>query len=333
MNDLELFAMQHSIKIEDVEYLTRNGISVRCKCGNFKALAISKQSKIGMYIYRTCKSSKCEPNYGKLRPAHSDRMKHLAKNGSDSYKATLMSPGKKHNASVNTIEFKRIRLSNSGIDTTTMNDSEVLQSYSKLLSTVSKSISTRKVQILNRFKKWEPIYVQLILDHVGQDITLDYLNSLSDDEIQALWKFTHGINTLRNASKLKSSKQSWFKQELLSGPFKYNTQRDIFIKSGLERKYVDFFESNGIEWVYEPVHIKTNVNSFYVPDFLIRINDEYILLEVKGSFYRRNIQEYLSTKISAGIDYAKSNGYRFVLTFKDPDIDYGFITNSFINLK
>jgi hypothetical protein len=332
--DIQEFAAFHSIDIDTANILCRNG-NYRCKCGKFKRIISSKQTKIQKSLGAYCGNKECHNMYGKKRPEHSTKMKFNALNGSDKYKSTLIRKGQLYNKQVNSIEFLRKKLTNKGYDCNNLSDSDVLELDSKYRSIMSKSRNTRQKLIIKRFQKWNVDIQQLVLDFTNGIVPTEiYLSSLDDDMFDRIWKLSHGLNTFVFSKNIQSYRSSFFKRERLSN-FKYNTkQKSIVTSSGLESEYVKFFEENGIEWEYEPFAIRSIDNdSFYIPDFLIKISDEYILLEVKGAFYRQEVVEYLRNKIGAGIRFAKERGYRFILTQCQPKDDFTFITKSMINEK
>lgn len=331
MNDILDFSILHNITEEKVEYISRHS-SLRCSCGKFKKIRKSSQSKVGIALYRTCGDSKCEPNYGKKRPEHSKKMKELVFNGSEKYKNTLIKPGQKHNKDVNSISFKRKRLLNSGYDITGVSDDNIIKLYSKLLSDFNTNINSRKKAIVKRYEKWEEEYKKLILIITDGIIpTKEWVSLLTDTEANEIWTRIHGVNTIRNWVKIEKTRNSFFKQESLSG-FKYNKiQKKVFVKSGLEKEYIEFFEDNGIEWEYETLVIETkNKDGFYIPDFIITLDNRRIILETKGSFYRTNIDEYIDNKVGGALIYCKENGYDYVLTQKKPDKELKFIEHALV---
>jgi len=318
---MQTIAEQMNVSQEQFDYLTRGNKSPFCKCGAIRLIKKSKQSKIGLYLYRTCGRTECEPHYGKKRPEHSKIMKDMVINGSDAFKATLMKKGNLFNPNVNGISFKQKRLERHGIF---CEDSQIEVEYSKLLGNLITSISRRKRDIVSRFNQWESEFKQLILIVTdGKTPSKEWIDALPDDEINIIWKRIHGINTIRNWSKTKSTRNTFFKQELLSG-FIYNTKKQdsVFTRSGLEKEWIIFFESNKIPWCYEPFVIESvKKDSFHLPDFLIEINGSKILLEAKGGFYNQNITDYIENKVAAAMKFAAENGLSYILTQQKPSLN------------
>ena len=336
MMNYEEISTHYNLTIEEIKYLCRNKKTPVCKCGEYKILKINNTSKIGYSFYRCCGKTECEPNFGRKRPDHLETMKFLAKNGSTAYKETLIKRGQKFNKEVNTYEFKKKRLTRHGYDVNGVSDVEIDVMFSKLLSDFNTNIDRRKRDIINRFEAWEEEYRELILVVTNNvNPTLDWLDVLDVEEVNEIWRRIHGINTIRNSKKIKSSRSKFFKQEWLTN-FKYNIDGidSVFTKSGLEKSYINFFEENEIPWSYEPFILETKYkDGFHIPDFFIKLDGEEIVLEVKGGFFRQNIQEYYPNKILSAIEFCKQHNYRYILTKKRPTLDFSFITKSLIDTK
>lgn len=335
LKDIQLLADNYNLSIEQATYLCRKS-SPYCTCGKFKKLRKGIQSPFGIYLFGRCDSKQCSPAYGKVRPDHSIKMKYLAKNGSDVYKNTLAKKGELYNKEVNSVNFKRKLLINKKYDCSKLQDNEVIELFNLFQSTRAKGADRRRKEILNRFNAWEKEFQDLILIITkGIVPTKEWLISLEDDQIQILWKRIHGINTIRNFTRVKQTRPCFFKHELLNN-FHYNNkhQQQIYVRSGLEKEYVRFFETNKILWEYETIRIETiHKDGFHIPDFLIFLNNECILLEVKGSFYKQPYDEYYANKILAAIQYCNKNNIRYILTQKYPDASFDFIKNSLIDSK
>lgn len=333
--DIKLLANNYGLSIDHARYLCKKN-SPYCVCGKFKILRNSTQSRIGVYLFGRCDSRQCNPSYGKLRPDHSLKMKYLAKNGSELYKNTLIKYGELYNKEVNSVNFKRKLLTNKNYNCSNLQDGEVINLFRIFQSNRAKSVDRRKREILNRFNNWEEEFQNLILIVTDGVIpTKEWIDSLEATQIQVLWKRVHGINTIRNSTKVKQTRPCFFKHELLAN-FNYNSkrQKQIYIRSGLEKEYIRFFEENKILWEYETVRIETmNKDGFHIPDFLIFLNNEYILLEVKGSFYKQPYCDYYANKILAALDYCNKNNTRYILTQKYPDSNLNFIKNALIDSK
>ncbi len=314
------FAEHHNISEEDASYILR-GKTEFCKCGKYRNITTSKQSRVGLILKRTCGQPECEPLYGRKRPEHSRLMKDMAVNGSDEFKLNLMKKGEIFNKKVNTIEFKRKKLENKGIDCSLMNVEQIETANSEYESNKIKSRGQRSKVILSWVGKWEDEFLSLIKIITNILPTKEYLDLLSETAFVAIYKRIRGINTIRNWSKVKESRTSWFKRIKIEN-LHYNTQGKscVVTKSGLEADYINFFEQNNIPWSYEAVVLETiKKDGFHIPDFLIEYEDQTIMVEAKGSFYRQEVVEYFNNKVAAAVAYCKSNGIRYILTTSGPD--------------
>ena len=311
MTQIKEFADYRNISLEDASYITRKS-SFLCKCGGFKMVRQSVQSRVGKVLGPTCGRRECSAVFGRKRPEHSRLMKEMSKSGPASFRSNLIKPGQLFNTEVNSLEFKKKVLSTRGVE---IENDDVLATFSKHASDLLKSTSTRRKQIIDRYNKWEPEYQELILLVTGGIVpTEDWVNSLTLENMQYIWARIHGINTIRNG--IKVARPGWFKR-ILKTDFKYNTQNldKIITRSGLESDYIDYFEKNAIPWSYEKHVIETvRHDGFHIPDFEIFYNTEKILLEVKGTFYRHDKEDYIANKVMAAMSFAKENNMRYILT-------------------
>ncbi len=334
-DDIQRIMDHYQLPVDQIFYLLRNK-SAYCKCGKFRLLKSSKQSRIGKCLYRCCGAKECEPNFGKLRPNHSVIMRDRVINGSIEYRNTLLKPGIVNNPEVNSLQFKRKRLIKHGRYIDTMTDDDVLKEYSNLLSHLSTNRIRKRNDIVFRYNNWEQEFKDLILIVTNNIIpSIEWLGTLNEPEINRLWARIHGINTIRNNQRVNSTRKHFYKHEIISG-FEHNTanQTRVFARSGLEAKYIKFFEENSIPWEFETIRLETiQGDGFHVPDFLIRLHNEIVMLETKGTFYWQPYDEYYSNKILAAINFCKQKGYRYILTQKEPDVELKFIDNSLLNIK
>ena len=319
--DHSAFIQEHNLTSDQFAYMCRTTDPL-CKCGKYKRVIPSSQSAVGVKFFHYCGAKECNPRYGIKRPMHSVKMKKLVNEGSEAYKNTLMKKGEKFNTKVNTPEFRKKRLDNHNIQ---YDDSNFEVKFSELVSSLQKSISTRRKKIVLSYNRWEDEYKQLILIVTnGVEPTTDWAQNLSDDEVDIIWRRIHGIATIRNQGKVKSIRPGFFKRVHMSG-FKHNSknQTSVVTKSGLEARWIEFFEERQIPWCYEPVVIPTIKNDgFHIPDFVIVVNGRTYLLEAKGSFYRQEINDYFSNKVEAAKAFARSNNMSYVLTQKQPSLEF-----------
>jgi hypothetical protein len=321
IGDHKPFLESEGVTEEEFAYMTRN-TSPFCKCGKYKRVISSTQSKVGKKFFHYCGDPRCSPRYGIKRPEHSKKMRELVRTGSEAYKASLMKRGHLHNKGVNTLEFKKKRLDNHNI---AYNEDNIEEKFSELLKTLQESPKVRRKRIVRSYERWEEEFRELILVVTENNIpTKEWVDSLSDAEVDRIWRRIHGIATIRNWSKVKKTRNRFFKQEYMTG-FKYNTkgQTHVMTRSGLEAKWILFFEEHAIPWCYEPF-VLSNIHNdgFHIPDFLIEVEGRQIILEVKGSFYRQDIPEYFANKVEAAKRFAKENNMMYVLTQKQPSLDF-----------
>jgi hypothetical protein len=327
MTDLERFAENNSLTLQDATYISR-GKSIFCSCGKFKKIFHSPQSKVGKALFRTCENAQCQPMYGRKRPAQSEKMKHLAVSGSEIYRNTLTQRGKKHNHEVNTVPFLKKKLTKKGYDVENLSDVEVKKLNSQYESEKVKSRTVRTKVIMRWLQTWEEEFITLVNLLFDVSHATQILDTLSDLDFSKLYLRLHGIKTLRDTSRASKKRKGWFKSERKQG-FKCNTQGKEFVitRSGLEGVYIDFFEENNIPWEYESCIIETiKKDGFHIPDFLIEINSMPIMLEVKGNFYRQEIAEYFQNKVEAAKKYCQQRNIRYVLTTcQKPDLTMQFL--------
>lgn len=328
------FALFHNI---DLDYAIKliNHRNCICKCGRFKQIKL--WGKSGKYrMYTTCGKTECHWSYGRKRPEHSATMKQLAINGSNEYINTLMKKGEKFNKQVNTASFFRKKLATQGHnidDSMTDNDILILNSTSE--SQKTKTLSHKIKTTISRYNTWEDEYKQLCLLVTGhRAISKELFDLISTKEAIYICKRIHGINTIRNWGRTKSNRVGWFIRETITN-LQFNNQgkTSITTRSGLEARYIQLFENNGWIWSYESIILESiNNDCFHVPDFLVTINGITYMLEVKGSFYRQHIEEYITNKVGAAIKYCYEHNMVYILTRTvNPKNNLNFLSNAMIN--
>lgn len=326
-NIIREFAEFHGLDFEIAERVIRNK-EPRCKCGEWKKLAKSSQSKVGIMLYRNCGKKECDHAFGKKRPEHSAKMKELAKTGSDEFKASLMQPGKKHNKEVNTIAFKRKVLKRRGYeDVDLMDDEEILMVHGELLGNIQKERSTRSKGILTKYSNWDDEFKELAKELCKHEITKEYIEGLSDEEFLVCFRRLHGVQSIVNSVNSENTgRTSWFNHMFMED-LKYNTQGKTTVRtrSGLEAKFIEVFEKLGIPWSFEELRIPTtDYSGLYVPDFVIEYEGKKYIVEAKGSFYRQDKDKYIANKVMAGAKYATERGWIYCMSFCYPK-DMGFL--------
>lgn len=332
MYNIEELSKHFEMSINEVKYLLRQKDPF-CKCGKLKKLFKSPQSKIGKALYRTCGAPKCDPKYGIKRPKHSAYMKELAANGmNEAYNRTLMKKGKLFNKEVNTINYKRKILANKGYDVKEATEDDILQLFFAYSSKNMKSTKFRIKKILTQYNNWEQKYKDLILIITHKDPNEIDFTSLTDDEIERMFKRIHGINTIRNWSNVKESRTTFFKRIYLDN-FKYNAagQKSVVTRSGLEAVYINYFENNAIPWEYETLILNNTDNSgFHTPDFIITYENQKMIVETKGDFFRQDFDDYLEKNIKACFTYCKEHNMKYVLTTVENPEKKSFLEHALI---
>jgi hypothetical protein len=197
-----------------------------------------------------------------------------------------------------------------------LSDQEIKNLYSKLKSKRAKSFEFRESCIKNYIDKY-------IDENLVKEQLLPIKESINKNNINEYYSLYMSIKStiaMRNNPNMGSQKN--FKNiQMEDLKFCKNLDR-LITRSSYEKNYIDYFEKNKIFYGYESESIKCK-NSIYIPDF---ITDEYIL-EVKGSFYRFSPEGYFNKKLKFGIEYARSIGKSFFISFS-PE----FNRNKFINL-
>jgi restriction endonuclease len=78
-------------------------------------------------------------------------------------------------------------------------------------------------------------------------------------------------------------------------------------------------ENSGIFYEYEPFYIPTEDGRYYLPDFLIYLDTDKILLEIKGVIRGKSGKCNEIKKIKAAESYCDKLGIRFVYLTKKLD--------------
>lgn len=295
--ELNDFCKHNNISIEVGSYITRKpNMKIRCKCGDFKILKKSPQSKYGLCLYSCCGKKECEPNYGKKRPMHSIHMKKLAQSDNYKYRNTLMKKNELFNKEVNTDSFKIKVLNNNYIYDPKL---DVKDQYSDFLSKRVKTKSYR-AKLITTFNK----------KHSIPSLNYNELIALTDEKFKKEffeYKSKHHEIYCNNSGSKK------FIRSLLTN-LKYNTRNlsTVYTKSSYETNYINYFENNKIEWDYEPIKFKFE-NVSYKPDFLIKYKNNEYLIEVKG--FLINEEEYFQNKMIPLFNKIKNEKLPYCLLF------------------
>lgn len=212
---------------------------------------------------------------------------------------------------INSASFNKSFLERAKIDTTGLDDEEILLEVNRLKSEQRKS-KEYKLRCVRSFltKRKDNILVEELIKSIGD------IDQLDSEQLDSLYKSVNSLKSILAMRKnpYMGSSKNWKRRRHSS--FKYNLdfQEDITTRSGWESYMVEFFEENHIWWSYEKIIIKTGEHTFHIPDFMVLINNERIVLEIKGSFYRTTCEEYFKNKIYPTI----LEGYDYVLLMKLP---------------
>lgn len=282
-----------------------------CKCGKEK-----RRNKNGKYM-GWCGDTICSPNYGIKRPNHSVHMKELARSGTNpKYLATLMKSGELFNKDVNTIKFKETVLINKGIDT-----SNIEEAHSAFLSGNALSRSIRSKQIITKYNSWGKEFRDLArLCCNIEDVSLSWLNSLSEDVFLNVFKSLHGIQSAVNMRYHQDCGRNKQYIRVRMDNLKYNVRgiTSVLTRSKLESKYIELFEEVGAKWDYEWIRVPKRTVGTYSPDFYLEYGDKKYMIEVKGDWYHNDKDEYYKNCIGPAIEYATPLGILVGVTHITP---------------
>jgi len=288
------------MSIDDATYVLRNK-NPRCKCGDFKKTMNSPQSKVGQALYRNCGKIKCEHNYGKKRPEHSQYMKKLAKSNNTRYTATLMKKGQLFNKEVNSVSFKRKFLSNKKIETEHLNDNEVLKVFADYKSKLVKSREYRTKEIISFFKK-----------NTKQELDIQKINKLSVEQFNRLFYLYKSEHHDIFCSAVCNAK--CYKRSLLTD-LKFNIRglTSVYTRSSYDTNYILYFEKNKIRWDYEFKNFRLPAKK-YKPDFYVNYNQNKYIIEAKG--FLLDEKEYFDLNVYPLLNIISPLGVKYIFSYK-----------------
>ena len=279
-----------------------------CKCGEFKRIRLfSSVPRIDYY----CGGKKCDVRYGTLRPDHSTHMKKLASSGENSkFSSSLMKRGELKNPKVNSIEFISKKLHNKGIDVSGLSDEELAQLNSKYNSEMQFTTKFIVGAIMRFVKKHG------LQEEFGNP-TVETLTELPREKLMKMRYRMASWHTFFYCSSRANKK---YKREILKN-LMHNMRNLTLVKtkSSYETNHIKFFEAEKISWDYEPIRIiwDQERGASYIPDFVFEYAGKKYILETKGFLADDYKQEYLTTRINAGYDYAADNGYAgMIISYK-----------------
>ena len=291
--ELKYYVCLRSIKedIKDISILI---------CPICKKTLLRKGKK---YCSRQCSG---KSKFGLKRPNHSKLMKQKCKDGIINI-AFLNQQGKNKDF-LKSLEFKKKRLKNKNINIDKMTDIEIKSEYSNLLSKINSSNEFKLKSLLTFLSnRTEYIFDPFLKSILHKDFN-DILNDPKIEDI--IFKLNSFKTCLLNPNININS----FKRTLMSN-FKFNSlQESVYTKSSYETNYINFFEKEGINWTYEKTWIITE-KGYYLPDFKVFYNNNEYLIEVKGSFFRTTLEEYVNNKVIHALKHCQNNNMKFIFTF------------------
>jgi len=222
-------------------------------------------------------------------------------NRSQSHKDKLA----EHNRS---LEFKKTYLTNHGIDINGKNVEEVINLYGKHLSDVRKS-AKYKISCIKKFmvsKKYPNELLHSDFVKKYENVEIDETNYVSISSETASIISTVAMTRNENMGQTKFFKTGYIKVKHCKN------KTLIRYRSSWELSTINFLENNKIQYEYEPFYIRRLDGKTYLPDFLILINNELILLEIKGFIRGKSGKENEQIKIDSAIEYCKLNNIRFI---------------------
>jgi hypothetical protein len=249
----------------------------------------------------------------KKRPDHAKHMKIKIKgiDRGDNFRK-IKSEQNKH------INFKKMFLINKNISIDGLSDEEVYKLYSNYQSIYRKSCEY-KINKINNFlknKKYinNPLYKDFYEKYYNTEITCDNHTN----------PFVKMMSIISHTSMLNNSnmgKTKFFKNGFITVKNCLN-KKIIRYRSSWEEDTIKYLETTDVKYEYEPFYIELPNGKTYLPDFLIYMNHEKILLEIKGFIRGKIGKDGENIKIETTKTYCKNLGIRYV-----------YLTKSLKNLK
>ena len=240
---------------------------------------------------------------GKLRPKHSEMMKIKMKgiNRGDSFREIK----RNQNSS---IEHKIKVLTNKKIDVFSKTEDEIKELY-RLSNSNARKTNEFKIKKIKKFlnsDKYldEPLFLNFKSNYENVNI--------SDENVKIIYpemmSIISSISMVRNEN---MGKTKFFKTGFIKVKNCLN-KTIIRYRSSWELKTIEFLEFNNIKYSYELFYITKEDGTLYLPDFLIEIDGQKILLEIKG--FIRGVKGKLNEdmKIRAAKKYCEEYNIRYV---------------------
>jgi len=262
---------------------------------------IFKTPEIGKYFKGTMRD-KLRPEHGKMM---SVKMKGIDRG--DSFRKIKSDQNK-------SIYFKKTVLKNKGIDFSELDDDlKIKELYKNYLSEKNKSVQYR----VNRVKKFL-LSEKYKNEEIFNNFLIEYGDKVINEEnYEVIFsKMVSVISTIAIARNKNMGTTKFFKKGIVEVNNCLN-KTIISYRSGWELITINFLEANGIKYEYEPFYIQKELKGYYVPDFLIYLHDNKLLLEIKG-FIRGKIGKLKEEeKIKAALKYCNERNINYVY-LKEP---------------
>lgn len=253
---------------------------------------------------------------GKKRPEHSKHMKTKMKgiDRGDKFREIK----KQQNKSIN---FKISFLKNKGYDLVNLNNTKILEIYSKYISDRNKNFEYRKRTLL-KFLSNEKYKYHILFDKIK---IIFEQEGITENNISFLSKIKNSIiSTVAMSENPEMASSKYFKRGYIDVVQCLN-KKTIYYKSSLELNFLNYLENNKLKYSYEPYEIIKNEIGIYKPDFLINHNGEEYLIELKGFVRGKEGQSNEQLKIKSALFFLKNKQTKYIyFRPKGRKVDYCF---------
>lgn len=218
---------------------------------------------------------------GKKRPDHGAKV-------SERLKGRPKSEEHKRNLKTNTLHFKKKMLENKNIATVGKSDDDINVMWKELHSELRQGRPYKETCVQNWFG-------------------IDNAAMLNDETLDGLYRrFSSEKSTLAIARNPNMGKG---KRHTLTDLRYHEGSDTITVETHAERRFVlDFLERHQLHYRYEPFAVTLDSGLSYIPDFLVMIDGEPSIVELKGTIY----SELLSKIIESCAKTAENYTYYFV---------------------
>lgn len=205
------------------------------------------------------------------------------------------------------IDFKITFLKNKNIEVKSLSEAEIIQIYNNYISSVRSSIEYKK-QKLKKFLSSDKYnqYTQ------KQKIMSDNFDELSEEEILNRHKIMMSIishESMKHNKNMGSTK--FFKRGILKVKYCKNRSK-IHFKSSLERDFIIMLESINQTYEYESLLIDKINGGIYIPDFVLEIDNEKYIIELKGFVRGDEGKKSEKEKIKSAVKFILNKAYKYI---------------------